>query len=119
MTNAQMPLQMLQIVLVKDLGNEAQPFINMGGLAVASGDSRGLLSSMLQSINGKIGQAGDVHPGGTDAKDAACFTGRIERKHFCNPLSYRVRSVRENALSEFAQRWASGLCCQVPDSYPL
>jgi hypothetical protein len=77
MTYAQMSLQMMQVVLIEYLGNKAQTFVDVGGLAVACCDSGGLLTSMLQGVNGEIGQPSDIQPGRTDAKDAACFAGRV------------------------------------------
>jgi hypothetical protein len=75
MAYSQMSLQVMQIVFIEDLRNQAQTFVDMGSFSVAGGYAGGLLASMLQGVNGKIGQPGNVHPRGTDSKDAACFAG--------------------------------------------
>ena len=47
----------------------------------------GLLSAVLQGVNGEICQASDIQPRRADAKDTACFTGRVELIHICTSFN--------------------------------
>ena len=70
MADAQMTLQVAQIVLVEYLGDQAYALLNVRGLAVTGGDAGRLLAAvLLQRVYGEVGQAGNVRSRGAYPKE--------------------------------------------------
>ena len=67
--------QLVQGIPVKDVGHQAQVLMHLDDAPVVDGDAAAFLAPVLQSIQGHVGDRGDVLvlPGGIDAKDAAFF----------------------------------------------
>jgi hypothetical protein len=77
MADGDVALQRAQLFLIKDLGDQAHLFVQIGSQAVRHSDPRALLSSVLKSIQPKEGDAGYGLTSGIDAKDAASLSRPI------------------------------------------
>lgn len=59
MPERDVPLQKFEIPLMEDLRDQAHVAVDQDLLAVAGSDTRGLLSTMLQSVEPEVGEFGD------------------------------------------------------------
>ena len=67
--------QLVQDLPVEDVGNQTQILVYIDDAPVVDRDAAAFLSPMLESVEGHVGDRGDVRvlPGGVDAEDAAFF----------------------------------------------
>ena len=86
-------LQRPQLLLVEDLGDEAELAQRGDVAALAGGDARRLLPAVLERVEAEVGEAGDVAAGGEYAKNPA-FVAR----------AIAIGNVRSLKLE-----WASGV----------
>ena len=63
--------QRAQLLLVEDLVDEALVAHRHDVAALGDGDACRLLPSVLQGVEGEVGEAGDIRARGVDAEDAA------------------------------------------------
>jgi hypothetical protein len=75
----------MQVFLGEYLRHQSHAFVDMGDVTIASDDPGALLSPVLQRVEGKKRQPGDLCIWGVDAKDAARFAkliGKYAILHF-------------------------------------
>jgi hypothetical protein len=76
-TDGQVPAQWVKILLCEHLRNQSHPFVKVGYTSITGRDAGALLPAMLQRVQAKEGQAGDVHAVRMDAKHATRLARRI------------------------------------------
>jgi hypothetical protein len=62
---------MQKVFLLEDLRNEPHLFVDLDAVTISGGDACALLPSMLESIEAKKGDPGDIFIRGINPKDAA------------------------------------------------
>src|SRR4029077_2803231 len=71
--------EVLEVLLVEDLGDQAHVLVDADALTVGDGDARGLLPPVLERVEPELGEVGDVLAGTVDAEDATLLVEAVER----------------------------------------
>ena len=67
----------LELLLVEDLGDQPRLAEGCDVATLAAGDSRGLLTAVLEGVEGEVGEPGDVVPRRVHAKHPALVTRAV------------------------------------------
>ena len=71
MPDRHVAVQRAQLLLVEDLADQALVAHGHDVAALGDGDARGLLPTVLEGVEGEVGETGDIRALGVDAEDAA------------------------------------------------